>query len=80
MKLLDKWGQKYNLKLGRKYQSTETILEMTQMLKLADKGNFKNYYDYVQRFKGKDEHAKRKDNGPQKRNRNYFFKKRNKQM
>ena len=53
---------------------------MTQMLKLADKGNFKNYYDYVQRFKGKDEHAKRKDNGPQKRNRNYFFKKRNKQM
>lgn len=75
MKWLDKWGQKYNLKLGRKYQSTETILEMTQMLKLADKGNFKNYYDYVQRFKGKDEHAKRIGNGPKRETEIIFLKK-----
>lgn len=75
MKLLDKWGQKYNLKLGRKYQSTETILETTQMLKLADKGNFKNYYDYVQRFKGKDEHAKRKGNRPKRETEIIFLKK-----
>lgn len=46
---------------------------MTQRLKLADKGNFKNYYDYVQRFKGKDEHAKRKDNGPKRETEIIFF-------
>lgn len=47
---------------------------MTQILKLADKGTFKNYYEYVQGFKEKNRHAKRTIERSQKTTRNYFFK------
>lgn len=43
---------------------------MTEILKL---GTFKNSYEYVQGFKGKDRHTKRTIEGSQKRTRNYFF-------
>lgn len=43
---------------------------MTQVLKLTNKGIFKNCYKYIQVFKGKDGYAKGTVEGSQKRTRN----------